>query len=116
MEDALRADLQRYYGVDLDAAMRGEHTAAHIGALVAYLPSDCALRREVDKDAAWTLRDILLASILNSLNMLIYGMGDKKHRGRRPQLVGPDYMTKKKLPARTMSVDDLMRELNKPRR
>lgn len=115
-EDALRADLQRYYGIDLDAAMRGEHSAAHIAALVAYLPSDCALRREYDKDAAWTLRDVLLASILNSLNMLIYGMGDKRKRGRKPQLVGPDYMTKKKLPARAMSVDELMRELNKPRR
>ena len=115
-EDALRADLQRYYGIDLDAAMRGGHSAAHIAALVKYLPSDCALRREHDKDAAWTLRDVLLASILNSLNMLIYGMGDKRHRGRKPQLVGPDYMTKKKLPARVMSVDELMRELNKPRR
>ena len=114
-EDALRADLQRYYGIDLDAAMAGEHSAGHIGALIAYLPSDCAMRRELDEDAAWTLRDILLASILNSLNMLIYGMGDKKHRGRRPQMVGPSYMVRKKLPARVMSVDDLMRELNKPR-
>lgn len=115
-EDALRADLQRFYGIDLDAAMRGEHSAAHVAALVAYLPSDCALRRKDDPDAAWTLRDILLASILNSLNMLIYGMGDKKHRGRKPSLVGPDYMTKKKLPSRVMSVDELMRELSKPRR
>ena len=115
-EDALRADLQRYYGIDLDAAMRGEHSAGHVSALVKHLPSDCALHRGVDKDAAWTLRDILLASILNSLNMLIYGMGDKRRRGKRPSLVGPDYMTKKKLPARVMSVDELMRELNKPRR
>lgn len=115
-EDALRADLQRFYGIDLDAAMRGEHTAAHIAALVRYLPSDCALRRERDDDAAWTLRDILLASILNSLNALIYGMGDKKKRGKRPSLIGPNYLTKKTLPARVMSADDLMRELSKPRR
>lgn len=96
--------------------MRGGHSAAHIAALVAYLPSDCALRRTADEDAAWTLDSILLASILNSLNMLIYGMGDKRKRGRKPQMVGPSYMVKKKLPARVMSVDDLMRELNKPRR
>lgn len=95
--------------------MMGGHTAAHVAALVRYLPSDCALRREMDEDAAWTLRDILLASILNSLNMLIYGMGDKKHRGRKPSLVGPSYMTKKKLPSRVMTVDELMRELSKPR-
>lgn len=115
-EDALRADLQRYYGIDLDAAMGGGHTAMHIAALVKHLPSDCALHREVDKDAAWTLRDILLASILNSLNMLIYGMGDKRHRGKKPALIGPDYMTKKKLPARVMTVEELLRELDKPRR
>lgn len=108
--------MQRYYGIDLDAAMRGGHSAAHIAALVAYLPSDCALRRTLDEDAAWTLRDILLASILNSLNMLIYGMGDKRKRGKRPQMVGPSYMVKKKLPARVLTVDELLAELNKPRR
>ena len=114
-EDALRADLQRYYGIDLDAAMRGGHSAAHVAALVAYLPSDCSMRRDMDADAAWTLRDILLASILNSLNMLIYGMGDKRHRGKKPQMVGPDYMTKKKLPARVMSAEQLMEILSRPR-
>ena len=108
--------MQRYYGIDLDAAMRGEHSAAHIGALVAYLPSDCALRRAVDKDAAWDRHDILLASILNSLNMLIYGLGGKKHKGQKPPLVGPDYMIRKKLPARTMSADELLAVLNQPRR
>ncbi len=112
----MRADLQRYYGIDLDEAMGGGHSAAHIAALVAYLPSDCAIRREIDDDAAWTLRDILLASILNSLNMLIYGMGDKRKRGKRPPLVGPSYMVKKKLPARVLTVDELLAELNKPRR
>lgn len=114
-ENALRADLQRYYGIDLDAAMRGAHSAAHIAALVAYLPSDCNLRRLNDKDAAWTLRDILLASILNSLNMLIYGLSGKKGRGKKPQMVGPSYITKNKLPARSMTVEELLAELNKPR-
>lgn len=114
-ENALRADLQRYYGIDLDEAMRGGHSAAHIAALVAYLPSDCAMRRLNDKDAAWTMEDVLLASILNSLNLLIYGLGDKRKRGQMPQLVGPSYMTKNKLSARTLTVDELLAELNKPR-
>lgn len=117
-EDALRADLQRYYGIDLDHAMAGEHSAGHVAALVAFLPSDANLRRAADGDAAWTLEATLMASILNSLNLLIWAMSDQRKRGPKPQLVGPSYMsaTKSTVPARTMTIDELMEELGKPRR
>ena len=97
--------------------MRGDHSAAHIAALIEYLPSDCSLRRLNDKDAKWTLEATLLAGILNSLNALIYGMSDKRKRGKPPEPVGPSYMTRKRtLPARSMSADELLAELSKPRR
>lgn len=115
-EDALRADLQRYYGIDLDDAMGGAHSAAHVAALVRHLPSDCALRTSNDEDAAWTLEAVLLAGILNSLNSLIHGLGGKK-RGKRPKLIGPSYMRGKpeKLPTRAMTSGQLMEILNRPR-
>lgn len=117
-EDALRADLQRYYGIDLDKAMAGEHSARHVAALVAYLPSDSNINRARDKDAAWTLEATLLASVLNSLNSLIYGMSDRRKRGNPPEMVGPSYMARKRrtLPARAMDASELMLELSKPRR
>lgn len=116
-EDALRADLQRYYGIDLDDAMGGAHSAAHIAACVRYLPSDCALRTSNDEDAQWTLEAVLMAGILNSLNSLIYGLGSKKGRGKRPKLVGPSFMRGKqdKLPARAMTSEQLLEILNRPR-
>ena len=96
--------------------MRGEHSAAHIAALVEYLPSDCSLKRLNDKDAKWTLESNLLACILNSLNALIYGLSDKKTRGKPPEKVGASYITKKEtLPARVLTVDELLAELSKPR-
>lgn len=112
----MRADLQRVYGIDLDKAMAGEHSAGHVAALVAHLPSDASLYRARDKDAAWTLDATLLAAILNSLNALIYGMSDARKRGKPPERVGPSKMKGGKAPARAMTIDKLMAELSKPRR
>ncbi len=116
--DALRADLQRVYGIDLDHAMAGEHSAGHVAALVAHLPSDACIFTARKKDALWGLDDVLMASILNSLNMLIYAMSDPRKRGREPQLVGPSYITERgrKLDAREMTASALMEILSKPRR
>ena len=116
--DALRADLQRVYGVDIDRAMAGEHSAEHIAALAAHLPSDACVYKARNQDARWTLEPTLLAALLNSLNLLIYGFGDPKKRGNPPALVGPSYMAKantRSLDARAMTADELMGELSKPR-
>ena len=119
-ESKLRADLQQYYGVDLDHAMSGEHSAYHIACLVENLPHDARIRCAEDADSQWTLNDVLLASVLNSLNGLIYGMSDKRKRGRKPEMVGPSWMTKnnskRSLPARVLPVDELNRILSLPRR
>lgn len=117
--DELRADLQRYYGIDLDHAMAGGHTAGHIASLVVCLPSDAALFRAIDNDAAWTLQGTLLAAIFNNLTGLIYGMSDPRKRGKKPQRIGPSWMVNQgnqKLETRAMSISELMDELSKPRR
>lgn len=119
-EDELRADLQQYYGVDIDRAMAGEHSAQHVSALVTQLPSDARLRHVDDDDREWDLDRTLLAALLNCFNALLYGMSDKRKRGRRPQLVGPSYMTGdrdgRKLDAQVMTVDELNEILSMARR
>ena len=115
----MRADLQRYYGVDLDKAMAGEHSAAHIAALVKCLPSDAAMLRAENADAAWTLETVLLATLHNDLSMLMWGMSDTRKRGPKPKRIGPSWMTKdstRKMAARTLEISELMKELQKPRR
>ena len=118
-ESRLRADLQRYFHIDLDHAMRGHHSAHHIACLVEGLPHDARIFVGSDEDAAWGMADVLLASILNTLNGLVWGMGDPRKRGKRPDLVGPKRLTekgKRSLPARAMDVDSLIEILSKPRR
>ena len=112
----MRADLQRYYGIDWDR--REKHTPTHIAALVKHLPQDSALCRAYSEDAEWTLDRVLLATIANSLNMLIWGMGDKSKRGNRPQMIGPSWMRLKTrtLDAQAMPIDELLAKLSLERR
>lgn len=108
--DALRADLQRYYGVDIDHAMAGEHTAAHVAVLAAYLPSDAAIRVEMDEDAVWTLDRALLASVVNYISAFAHG-------GKKSPYIGPKSgAPKSTVPAMAMSADELMEKLSRPRR
>lgn len=112
----LRADLQRFYGIDLDKAE--EHTAGHIATLVEYLPSDSnVIKAELGKDGEWSLNDVLLAEIRNIFALFVYGMGAPGKRGPKPALIGPSWMTdqKRTLEARAMTISDLMEELSKPR-
>lgn len=116
-EGAVRADLQRFYGIDLDDAMAGAHSAGHVAALIAHLPSDASVYRANDADAAWTLETSLLALIFNLLQAAIYAAGDPRGRGKRPDFIGPSWMSgNRKAQARAMTIDQLMAELSKPRR
>ena len=117
-ESMLRADLQQYFGIDLDRAMDGEHSANHIAQLIECLPQESRLSHSVNKDTQWSLTDVLLAVLINNFRMFVYGMSDPKKRGQKPELIGPSWMTtqKKTLPARVLPINELLAELNKPRR
>jgi len=106
--------MQQYYGVDID---HRNHTPHHIACLLVELPSDARVRVDENADSRWTLNDIILSGIYNSLNALIYGMSDKRKRGNPPPLAGPSWMTDKKrqLPARVMPASELMEFLKLPR-
>jgi len=106
------------YGIDLDHAISGKHTPNHVGALIAYLPTNAYIKQEVNDDASWTREETILASIQNNLRGLIYGMTPKSKRGAEPKPLGPSWMTREKmqkLPARAMPIEELMKVLEKPR-
>ena len=111
--------MQRFYGIDLDHAHES-HSAGHVAALAAHFPhGQSALYAAVDPDAGWTRAEILLAAIENNFAYMRWGMASKKDRGPAPKLVGPSWMTQgkmRKLQARTMSIEELMEQLSKPRR
>ena len=117
-ESMLRADLQQFFGIDLDRAMDGEHSANHIAQLIECLPQESRLSHSVNKDTQWSLTDVLLAVLINNFRMFVYRMSDPKKRGQKPELIGPSWMTtqKKTLPARVLPINELLAELNKPRR
>ena len=118
-EDETRADLQRVYGIDLDHARAGKHTASHIAALVACLPPDSNIARANNSDAQWTLEACVLADINNMLSGFIWGMSDPKRRGNMRKPIGPSWMTKgndRTLEARVLTIDELMAELGRPRK
>lgn len=117
-ESKIRADLQQYYGIDLDHARRGEHSAHHIACLVVELPSNARTRIAESKDAIWTFEAAVMASVFNAINSIAYGLSDSKKRGNPPELLGPSWISRKNkntLPAQVMPASELMEILNKPR-
>lgn len=87
----MRADFQRFYGLDLDA-LGAEYTHEHAAALAAHLPYGSALCREVDPSQEWTPAEYLLARIEYGVRCSLYsGKGPKPKplstpadRARRP--------------------------------
>lgn len=116
--DELRADLQRHYGIDWDKAE--EHSAGHVAALMLHLPQgQSAVYAAIDPDSGWTRAETILALLVNHIALLRWGMADRRSRGPQPSLVGPSWMTRgkmRKLAARTMSTDELLAVLAKPRK
>ena len=118
-EPELRADFQQYYGIDLDAAMRGGESPRRMAALLMQLPQESRTYRKEDKDAIWTADRQLQAVLINQLAGLMWGMSDPKRRGAKPQPIGPEAFRKgrmRSLPARSMPIGELLEELSKPRR
>lgn len=107
----LRADLQQYYNVDLDAARAGGHSAAHVAALVAELPQTSRCRLALNIDNRWTLETSLLATLINVVGAVFGGKGAKP----LIDLPGADTSNDKTITGVTMDAAQLMQLLAKPR-
>ncbi len=107
------------YGLALNAAAMEAYEPEFVAVLAVQLPQDCRWRVSYERDAWWNGDRLLQASLINSLNGLIWALGDKKKRGPRPQPIGPSSMKRgagRSLPARVMSSASLLEELSKPRK
>lgn len=66
--EALEADIQRVYGIDLGGLWRGELSVRRLVVLVRYLPPDAAVWSEQSGvDFGWSLTDYLLADLFHVL-------------------------------------------------
>ena len=114
--DALRADFQQTYHLDLDGMGR-DYTTLHAADLLAQLPEGARVWRAYDERAAWTAERTLLAAIVNDLNWLVWSKTKDGQRNRnRPKLVGPFEAEKKRtVSGVAMTVDELNEALSRPR-
>lgn len=108
---ALRADLQQYYGIDLDRAQAGAHTAAHVAALVAELPQDSRCMVALNPENRWTLQPYLLGTLINVLGR-VFGGKDAK---ALIELPGQQENNTNTITGEAMSAAELMEILARPR-
>lgn len=65
--EALEADLQRFYAVDLADLWRGNLRPRKAAVLATQLPPEASIYRQGDDDRLWSLEVQFLASILDQL-------------------------------------------------
>ncbi|MBM0205035.1 hypothetical protein JNW90_19755 [Micromonospora sp. STR1s_5] len=96
--DAVEADLQRYYRIDLADLWRGRLTLRRLATLLRYLPVGAAtLDTYGDPAAGWTRSDYLLTDVFHALT-------GKPHPAR------PAPVSKRRDPAETRRRDNLLRD------
>lgn len=78
---ALRADFQRFYGLDLDTLGHGL-SVVRASDLAAYLPPDAAIYRESNPDWQWTLENQLLPAQVDALRWLVWSKTTDGQRNR----------------------------------
>ena len=77
----LRADFQRYYGLNLDD-MGGAYSVEHAADLAACLPSDSAVLRAMYPRNGWTATEYLLHRIEYECRILIWQQSRDGQKGR----------------------------------
>lgn len=83
--DELRADFQRFYGLDL-SGMGADYSVAHAAALATHLPREAATVRAVAPEASWSDEAYLLSAIEYDLRILVWQNSKDGQKGRnKPQ-------------------------------
>ena len=87
--DALRADFQRYYGLNLDGMGR-DYSVAHAADLAANLPNGCRCSVAENPLCEWSLETVLLALIEHHLAIWNFAhRKDKNPADEQPKLLIP---------------------------
>lgn len=113
----LRADLQRFYGLDLDE-LGHSIRCRRMADLAANLPQEACIWQAIDSRAEWTDREYLLATIADNTGFLAWCNSkdsekrNAKWRGRVPRPGERQPQTD----STSMDVDRLAAMLSKPRK
>ncbi|MCH9277204.1 DUF5361 domain-containing protein [Bifidobacterium amazonense] len=117
--DALRADFQRFYNLDLDEV---GHTVRPMRAadLAAWLPDDARIWGQFDPRAQWGTMRQLVANVADSVNFLAWTKTNEaarkgarwKNQIQRP---GTNQTPKTTITGTATTIDDLRRRLAMPR-
>ena len=84
--EALEADFQRFYGIDLAGLWRGTITVRNVGVLALHLPPEAAVNRTGPDDSVWstetqilvTLADMFMTFVTKGKSKRLTRPGDKK--------------------------------------
>lgn len=118
---ALRADFQRFYGLNVDGLGRS-FSVLHAADLAAHLPPDSAVAREMNPEYAWGVTEHLLATAVDTLRLLVWmqSKDGAKNRNRPKPLPRPGVKQGKqrveKKDLLVLPVDEVKRRLALPRR
>lgn len=82
--EALEADFQHYYHIDLLGLWRGELTPRRVSALARKLPFGCQTWLEIGSDAAWSTETHMMAHVVDVLAGANWQRGGGKGKAPTP--------------------------------
>lgn len=94
-EAELRADFQRFYGLNLDDMGRS-YSVHHAACIAAHMPQGSALYASIDPSSEWTASDHLLSLIEYDIRSLAWGLsGGRKSKSPKPKRIEPPSASRK---------------------
>nr|DAF39960.1 MAG TPA: protein of unknown function (DUF5361) [Caudoviricetes sp.] len=116
--DSLRADFQRFYGLDLDDVGHGIR-CRRAADLAAHLPPEACVWRVLDPRMEWTVTDWLLAEIADNTGFNAWTKTKDASRANarwKGRITRPgDHERGRRADVNVMDVDTLRRMLDMPR-
>lgn len=115
--DALRADFQQYYGLDIDGMGRSFSTL-HAAALLTGLPAGARTWAAYSEDGSggWSRDQVLLGVIADAVNLVAWSKTkDAQHNRNKPRSVLPNSHRDRKVVGMAMTADELMETINRIR-
>ena|SRR3712207_2835832 len=74
----------RFYHLELTPSVIQREGVSFIALLTCELPEGAQVFKHMNVSGAWTASEHLLATLVDQLNALMWGLSDKKTRGRKP--------------------------------
>lgn len=109
----IRADFRQYYGLSFDRAV--EESVVEAADLLFMLPRGSRTFSAIDPEFSWEQEHYLLASIANSLQILVWAQSKdgQKNRNRPKPIMPPKKQVEKSV---SCTADEYKEKLSRPRK